>query len=108
MDNSSGDGSGSEEIVYADLLKKLTDKTEVPSKFDPQQHKDETRSTIALIFTVCYFSLILIVLLGTPFYNHYFKDVDPVNIKDALLAISSIVGGPFGFVVGYYFKGSEH
>lgn len=88
------------------ILDELSVITMKEQKFDPTKHKDETRSKIALIFTYGYFGLILITLVGIPIYNAYFSS-NVIEIKDTLLVVSSIVGGPFGFVVGYYFKGSE-
>lgn len=92
---------------YNEKFKELSLKAEQEDKkFDPQKHKDETRSKIALIFTRSYFILIFITLVGIPFYNVFYPTL-ALDIKDTLLVVSSIIGGPFGFVVGYYFKGSE-
>ena len=92
---------------YDKIFRDLTVKTEKEDKkFDPRKHKDQTRSKIALIFTWSYFILIALVVIGIPLYNIFFPDMK-LDIKDTLLVISSVIGGPFGFVVGYYFKGSE-
>ncbi len=93
--------------IYSKYFQELAAKAEQEDKrFDPQKHKDETRSKIALLFTRCYFGLIFLALVGVPTYNVLFQS-HALDIKDTLLVISSVIGGPFGFVVGYYFKGSE-
>lgn len=96
-------------LNYNKVLGELAQKTESrDTKFDPQKHKDETRSKIALTFTRTYFGLIALVIVGIPIYNILATSPDmALNLKDTLLVLSSIIGGPFGFVVGYYFKGSE-
>jgi len=82
-------------------------------KFDSKQHKDKTRSKIALIFTWGYFAIITLGLVGVPTFNFlisYFlpqTSLQPLDLKDAILTIGSILGSTFGFVLGYYFKGSE-
>jgi hypothetical protein len=75
--------------------------------FDPIRHKDETRSTIALTFTKWYFGLILMVLIGVPVYNLFVEGEQILNVEDVLSTLTAAIGVPFGFVVGYYFKGSE-
>lgn len=99
------------EIVYNNrnydkIFRNLSVKAESENKFDARKHKDQTRSQIALKFTNAYFFLITLGLVGIPIYNVLVPE-QALNIKDTLLVISSIIGGPFGFVVGYYFKGSE-
>lgn len=77
--------------------------------FDPLEHKDKTRSTIALYVVKAYFILIGIVLVGVPIYNIAItgSTIDSLSVKDILSMLSGIISGPFGFVVGYYFKGTE-
>jgi hypothetical protein len=78
--------------------------------FNPQRHKDETRAMIAKTFTCGFFIIIAIIIIGVPTYNISIQATQPdqmLNVKDMLITVSSVIGGPFGFVVGYYFKGSE-
>lgn len=91
--------------VYDRLKSRAEEKK--PQKFDPKQHKDQTRSTIAKIFTWAYFVLIGVALIGVPIYDLFVEGEKILSLKDTLLVISSVIGGPFGFVVGYYFKGTE-
>jgi hypothetical protein len=96
---------------YLDLYEALSKKaeTETQPKFDPQKHKDTIRGYIAMTFTISFFALVVIILIGLPIYNILVKDCPQkiLDLKDTLVIISSVVGGPFGFVIGYYFKGSE-
>lgn len=104
-------------IEPADLKKMLQEvmeqQTSINPKFDPKQHKDKTRSAIALIFTWGYFGIILIGLVGVPVYNFliiYFLpqgQLPTLDLKDVILTIGGILGSTFGFVLGYYFKGIE-
>lgn len=97
-------------VVLDDIQRKLNQVT----KYNPIEHRDKTRSKVAFWFTIGYFALLGVTLVGAPMYNavlmvHY-GITDPsllLPIKDVLLTIAGIVGGPIGFVVGYYFKGSE-
>jgi hypothetical protein len=84
------------------------------SNFDPVRNRDETRSEIALIVVKCFFLLIGIVLVGVPVYNvavvyQAGGGVEMIlSVKDLVLVVSGVISGPFGFVVGYYFKGVEN
>lgn len=77
------------------------DKQEIDSKgsSDP---KENTRSTIAKIYVIAYFVVVLLVfIIGC--LNCF--DVD--SYKDMLIAVSGVLSGPLGFIVGYYFKASK-
>lgn len=89
------------------ILAALQAKVDKPSAtFNPQQHKDETRASIALYFVKGFFLMIGITLVGIPLYNLAAKPagVDAVPLKDILPAISGLISGPLGFVIGHYFK----
>ena len=61
-----------------------------------------------------YFVLLGVSLVGVPIYNIFvFRYLGEnsqmvMQLRDVLLAVSGISSGPIGFVVGYYFKGSEN
>lgn len=99
-------GDSDLKLIFENLQTKV-DAKQAP--FDPQEHKDTIRGNIAMIFTCCFFGLIGLILILYPIYNYLWAgSVDSaLNIKDTLLLVSSVVSGPFGFVIGYYFKGSE-
>ncbi|HBH46873.1 MAG: hypothetical protein A2445_05660 [Candidatus Jacksonbacteria bacterium RIFOXYC2_FULL_44_29] len=64
--------------------------------------REETRSHIALIYVVAYVAIIAgAILLGT--WKHFTVD----DHRDMLLAISGILSGPLGFIIGYYFKANR-
>lgn len=93
---------------YAKAFGRLSEKaTRELIPFNPQRHKDETRAMIAKTFTCGFFIIVAIILVGIPIYNLYAPSQNVMDVKDMLIAVSSVIGGPFGFVVGYYFKGSE-
>jgi len=81
------------------------------SNFDPIQSREETRSSIAQFFVKSYFYLIGGFFLITLAYNLLLitmrQNESQINVKDLLLVVTSAVGTPLGFVVGYYFKGEE-
>jgi len=94
----------------SEVLRRLGERLErvsTPPKFNPQQHKDETRANIALTFTWGFFFLVTAILVGAPIYNLAVPTEKMLDVKDLLNAVSGVIGVPFGFVVGYYFKGSE-
>lgn len=79
-------------------------------KFDPLEHKDKTRSTIAIFFVRWFFYLIAFSLIFVMVYNSWVasaQGVEFINPKDLILVITGAIGTPLGFVVGYYFKGAE-
>lgn len=102
--------AGNEFALASAILKKLEASiqgTDKPPKFNPQQYKDETRANIALTFTWGFFVLVAVILIGVPIYNLNVEGEKILDVKDLLNAVSGVIGVPFGFVVGYYFKGSE-
>ena len=64
--------------------------------------REATRSHIALIYVIAYVSIIAgAIILGT------WKSFTIDDHRDILLAISGILSGPLGFIIGYYFKASS-
>jgi hypothetical protein len=83
----------------------LRQRVEKEPPFNPIEHKDKTRSRIASIFTWGFFILVSITLIGIPILTTFTGCNQPdFTIKDTMLVISGVVGGPFGFVLGHYFK----
>lgn len=64
--------------------------------------KENTRSTIAKIYVRAYFGVVLLV-----FITGWCKCFDADGYKDLLIAVSGVLSGPLGFIVGYYFKASK-
>jgi hypothetical protein len=96
------------------LFKSLSTRSEVIDKrprYNPTEHKDKTRSTIALFFVRGYLVLLGIIFLLVLTYNFllikFAPGTDLLDVTDIMLLITGSVGSPLGFVVGYYFKGQE-
>lgn len=64
--------------------------------------REGTRSVIALIYVIGFLGIILITLAISAIKNFSVE-----NNRDMLLAISGILSGPLGFIIGYYFKASR-
>ena len=84
----------------------LKNKTDVPETSEGetkifQNPKENTRRIIASLY-VCAFFVILFVCLLIGVLNGYTVD----DYKDMLIAVSGVLSGPLGFIVGYYFKAS--
>jgi len=66
-----------------------------------------TRAKIALLFTQS-FLLLIVFALAVPFIMAIAKPVefpDPIdNAKTLVTLLASVLAGPFGFIVGFYFK----
>lgn len=80
----------------------------------PEAKKEEARRRIAYIVVIAYVVLVVAnITIPTILYMKYKADNQPLNIenvKDLMIAISSILSGLvgiLGFVVGYYFKAVE-
>lgn len=64
--------------------------------------RENTRSYIALFYVIAY----LVIIAGALVVG-YWKGYSVNDHKDILLAISGILSGPLGFIIGYYFKASN-
>lgn len=64
--------------------------------------KENTRSRIAQIYVWAFFGVILLV-----FITGWCFGFEVENYKDMLIAVSGVLSGPLGFIVGYYFKASK-
>jgi hypothetical protein len=89
-----------------ELVEKMGKKS--TPEYNPQQHNDVTRSTIALCFVKGFFIIIGGVIVLVPLYNlimiksGYNNEV--LSLRDILPLLSGIISGPLGFVIGHYFK----
>lgn len=66
------------------------------------EKREGTRSSIALFYVIGYLLIITIIIIIAAWKNFTVNDN-----KDMLLAISGILSGPLGFIIGYYFKASN-
>ena len=91
-----------------ELEKRLAD-TQNKINFDPIEHNDRTKSKIATTFVNYYFWIIIGTILVGLLHNLiiFFMTKDgslTLSIKDLLLIITTAIGSPLGFIIGYYFK----
>ncbi len=61
--------------------------------------REGTRSQIALYYVVGF----LLLILGALFL-FWVRNLQVNDLRDLLLALSGILSGPLGFIIGYYFK----
>ena len=83
----------------------------LPSRdFNITQSQERTRSKIALNFTYMFLLLVTLCLL-LPFMINLVVPKsfdDPIgNAKELVTLLASVLAGPFGFIVGFYFKQSQ-
>lgn len=71
------------------------------------QSQEQTRAKIALWFTYVFLFLVSLSVL-LPFALHMTRNdlfPQPIEaVKELTTTIASILAGPFGFIVGFYFK----
>ncbi|WP_420322597.1 hypothetical protein [Flagellimonas sp.] len=64
------------------------------------EKREKNRGVLAMVFVVLFFCVIFVTfLIG---YNT--KDFGTNDYKDLLTTVSSILSGPLGFIIGFYFK----
>ena len=64
--------------------------------------REGTRSQIARVYVIGYLLIVASVL-----FIGVYVGFDLSGYKDLLLAVSGILSGPLGFIIGYYFKASK-
>ena len=70
-------------------------------KVSPAHKRENVRSYIALIFVIAFF-----IVIGIGFLIGYNKSFEVKDYSDMLIAISGVLSGPLGFIIGFYFKDS--
>lgn len=85
-----------------EVLKKDTGETSEQSQQRRADKREGTRSYIAMIYVVGYL-LVVILVLAIGVYTKF----ELSGYKDLLLAVSGILSGPLGFIIGYYFKSNK-
>lgn len=91
------------------LSVKLVKATVVSVKFNPEKFTSEARKQIADKFVNLYFCLLVLSFVIPAIYNtvmfNFTKDNTLfIPLRDTVLLTSSTLGGPLGFIVGFYFK----
>jgi nitrogen fixation/metabolism regulation signal transduction histidine kinase len=67
------------------------------------EKREDTRGRLAMVFLLGFFVILLVALIVAVISS----DDKVTAIKEVVLAISGILSGPLGFVVGYYFRSKE-
>lgn len=68
-----------------------------------KKKRENVREKLAYVFVVGLFTVIIIGMIFG-----YLGDQENVqNITDLIIALSGILSGPFGFIIGYYFRKQE-
>lgn len=83
---------------------------ETAKNFSIPKSQEETRSRIALNFTYVFLLLVTLCLLLPFLVNLVVPKTfgDPIgDAKELVTLLASVLGGPFGFIVGFYFKQSQ-
>lgn len=68
----------------------------------PAKKRETTRSEIAVFYVRAYF-----ITIGLSFVIGLIRCFAVKDYIDVLIAISGILSGPLGFIIGYYFKAGE-
>jgi len=72
---------------------------ELKSVLSRAEKREDTRSKIALYYVLGFLALIFGALV-----LFFVKNLAVNDLRDLLLALSGILSGPLGFIIGYYFK----
>ncbi len=68
----------------------------------PERKRETTRSLIAVIYIYAFFGTIAFT-----FIIGLIKCFEVKDYIDFLIAVSGVLSGPLGFIIGYYFKASD-
>lgn len=86
----------------ADELEEQEQEQVKDSGWADSDKKETTRSKIALLYVWAFF-----VVIGISFVIGCILKYSVTDFKDILIAVSGVLSGPLGFIVGYYFKASK-
>jgi hypothetical protein len=78
--------------------------------FNISASQEETRASIAQLFTRAFLFLVGVALVAPFLANYALPDVVPQPIsasKELVTVLASVLAGPFGFIVGFYFKQNQ-
>jgi len=76
---------------------------ELQSVLSRAEKREGTRSQIALYYVVGF-----LLLIGSALLLFSLRDLTVNDLRDLLLALSGILSGPLGFIIGYYFKSESN
>jgi len=78
--------------------------------FNVAASQESTRANIAKAFSFFFMTMVFLALVGPFIVNAVAPETFANPIEDAknlATTVASILGGPFGFIVGYYFKQND-
>ncbi len=98
------------------VLSKVEKKS--PKKFDKEEFVEKGRKMITIAFLIGLFVLMIACFFYCQIHNRMileyinqnkatFSKDDLISIDEVIFPITSILGASLGFMIGYYFKGSD-
>lgn len=65
-----------------------------------QKRREKVREKLAIVFSIGLFTVLIIGMI----FGYVGEKESIQNITDMILAVSGVLSGPLGFIVGYYFR----
>ena len=62
--------------------------------------REKNRGVLAMVFVILFFCVIFVTFI----IGYYTDGFETNDYKDLLTTVSSILSGPLGFIIGFYFK----
>ncbi|MEK6154109.1 hypothetical protein WIW50_12640 [Flavobacteriaceae bacterium 3-367] len=87
-----------ESNVLTDLSERIHKVTVEKSTVD--EKRERNRGTLAMVFVILFFCVIFVTFI----IGYTTEDFQIQDYKDLLTTVSSILSGPLGFIIGFYFK----
>ncbi len=69
-------------------------------KLSVDEKRERNRGTLAMVFVILFFCVIFVTFI----IGYSTTDFGIQDYKDLLTTVSSILSGPLGFIIGFYFK----
>lgn len=63
--------------------------------------REDTRSKVATLYVIGFFIVIFLGFFTTWVFS------ESCDLKELLVAISGVLSGPLGFIIGFYFKSAD-
>jgi hypothetical protein len=85
-----------------------------PQEFEPKslsfnvvEKQEDTRGRLALVFLIGFFVCLIGVSIVALFGDTPEGETKVDVLREAVLAVSGVLSGPLGFIIGYYFRKTE-
>lgn len=98
-------------------FQELQRKKDLPA-YNPKKHEDHTRAWVTGLFILGYFFLLILAEIFVYIYNYHILSLIKegvkletnllFDIKNVLFVLTSALGTPLGFIIGYYFKENKN